>query len=72
MYANAGLGIISFVGEGAYAVKTLLDLGGNSIGLAFSQDALAEPEALLLLTAGLLGFALWRRTSIGRRQIVLQ
>ena len=30
MYPTAGLGSISFVGGVAYAVKTLLYLGGNS------------------------------------------
>ena len=73
VYATAGLGSISVVGGVAYAVKTLLGIGGNSTGLAFSQDALAsprsvpEPETLLLLAAGLLGFVLWRHRSIGSR-----
>ena len=38
VYATVGLGSISVVGGVAYAVKTVLGLGGFSTGLAFSQN----------------------------------
>ena len=59
VYATVGLGSISVVGGVAFAVKTVLGLGGFSTGLAFSQNALnsprsvPEPETLILLAAGL-------------------
>ena len=63
VYAAAGLGSVSLVGGVAYAVKSVLGLGGTT-GLAFSQNALdsprsiPEPETFLLLRAGLLGLCI--------------
>ena len=72
VFVAAGLGAASVTAASAYAVKTLLSEGGLFANFAHSQNfesprSVSEPESLLLLGAGLLAIAWWRRSAIAAR-----